>query len=200
MNHEADLEADELDKSEFDSFFDHYYPIILNYTMRRLMNMANAEDATAETFSRAFANFDNLGPEPRALQAWLFRTATNIVHDVHRRQRRRKEIHLDMAGDQEGDSAAWLADPGPSVTAQLEELETYARVHTLIGRLRPKYQDVLVLRFMEAKSLQEIAEILEIRVGTVKWRLHTALKKFGSLARKDDGLLAAATGSGGRDS
>ncbi len=165
--------------------------------MRRLMNMADAEDATAETFSRAFTNFHNLDSEPRARKAWLFRTATNIVHDLYRRRRRRKEIGLDSTGNKDEDPAAWLADPGPPVSTRLEELETYARVHSLIGQLRPKYQDVLVLRFMEAKSLQEIADILETRIGTVKWRLHKALKKFGSLARKDDGLCGAAAGSGG---
>jgi DNA-directed RNA polymerase specialized sigma24 family protein len=91
--------ADRQARVEFEAFFDRHYPVILNYTMRRLMNMADAEDAASETFSRAFANVHDLESEPRARQAWLFRKATNIVDDLYRRRRWRWSSSVRLTGN-----------------------------------------------------------------------------------------------------
>ncbi|MBN2497302.1 MAG: RNA polymerase sigma factor [Deltaproteobacteria bacterium] len=165
------------DRAEFEAFYDSYYERVFSYAVRRLMNMQDAQDVTAETFTRALEHFQALRSEPEG-RAWLYRTATNLINDMYRRQQRRREDPLE-------DLLPFIkADPYTSAEEHMAQLEAFARLHALIGKLKETYQDVLMLRYMEGWSVDEIAEILESPVGTVKWRLHTALEKLSEQMRR----------------
>ena len=163
--------------TELGALFERYYDTILSYAARRLLSMSDAEDVTAETFNRAFVAFPSLSPSEPARRAWLYRTATNLIHDLHRRRGRRREVPLDDVRE----LGRWVADPDPDpevLTSWLEELRV---LNWAISGLGDRYENVLVLRFFEGLRTREIARVLGIRTGTVKWRLHVGLKKLGAV-------------------
>ncbi len=162
---------------ESSALFERYYDMILTYAARRLLSMSDAEDVTAETFTRVLGALPSISSSEPARRAWLYRTATNLIHDLHRRRGSRREVPLDGVRE----LGQWVADPDDdpeTLVARLEELRILGRA---LGGLGEKYENVLILRFFEHLRTREIADVLGIRPGTVKWRVHVALRKFGAI-------------------
>ncbi len=162
--------------NEVGQLFDRYYDVILTYVTRRLLNMSDAEEITSETFTRMVEALPSISPSEPARRAWLYRTATNLIHDLRRRRVIRREVPLPDVRE----LGRWVADPGEdpeTLAARLEELHAMSQT---LGNLGEKYENVLILRFFEGLRVREIAEVLGARPGTVKWRLHVGLKKLES--------------------
>jgi len=159
------------------ALFDRYYDMVLTYATRRLLNMSDAEDVTAETFTRALAALPSMSTSEPARRAWLYRTATNLIHDLRRRRGRREETSLEDITD----LARWVADPDPDPEALTGRLEELAALERALRALGDRYESVLALRFFEGLTTREIAKVLGIRPGTVKWRAHVALRRLGAI-------------------
>lgn len=168
----------------FEGCFDKNHGTILNYCIRRLGSMAEAEDVTAETFTRAFKSFRKLQRSSQEQQSWLYRTATNLIYDSYRKRKRRKEQSYELIGRTEIEESVSVDNVDEDPQTRLERWEQWTLVRAQIDRLKPKYQDVLILRFIEEKTIDEIAQIVESRPGTVKWRLHKGLEKLGNMMEK----------------
>lgn len=125
-----------------------------------------AEDLVQETFLRMVRSINHY-TYPRPFKPWLYAIATNLARDYYKAASTRLDTDLD--------DTAWH-DTSPEETAQANE-----EVQTIIRALAamPDFQrEVIVLRFYQALSLAEIAEALDIPVGTVKSRLSLGLKRL----------------------
>lgn len=140
------------------------------------------EDLAQETFARLFAN-------PKAYQhkarfsTFLWRVALNLCYEEHRKVKRRNESSFDCEGDEESAGAGTLVSSVASPEAQVAERERAELVRTALRRLPEHYRAVVVLRHYEGLKFREIAEALDIPVGTVKSRMAEALNRLGRLLR-----------------
>ena len=125
-----------------------------------------AEDAAQEAFLRAFRNLSAFRGEGR-FSTWLYRITLRVCLDQLRLKRWEGETSLDAPDLQPG-----LAyHPAQGAEARM-------LVEMLLDRLSPPMRAMLVLRELEGLEYEEIARVLEIPVGRVKWRLHEARVRF----------------------
>ncbi len=149
--------------------FETYRESVYRYCLYMMGNIADAEDICQEVFIKALlANRDHLANE----KAWLLRIAANECHTQFtqrnsrkRRERRAFTLYLPLLASK-------------SVEKQVEHGETADEFVVLLNRLPVPLREVLLLYYMGDCSTTETATILNIPVGTVKSRLHRALKKL----------------------
>jgi len=136
---------------------------VYRLTFAILGNEADATDAAQETFVAAWRNVRRLR-EPDRFDAWLQRVAINTARMAHRARRRRAVREIPASNV-----------IGASGTPAVPTVEDDAIVlDRALERLPVEQRAILVLHHLEGKAVAEIADILEVPVGTVKSRLHTA--------------------------
>jgi RNA polymerase sigma-70 factor, ECF subfamily len=148
---------------------------------RRLVGDEAAEDAVQDCLLKAFERFRQL-EDPEAGPAWLARVLVNCCHDRGRRAARRpREVELDDAEDFSLYRKIALEDPFPySDSLHLDFLGEFSRedIREVLLRLPHLYRTPLVLVHMQGFPTKEVAEILDVPLGTVLARLHRGRKLF----------------------
>jgi RNA polymerase sigma-70 factor, ECF subfamily len=133
-----------------------------------LGSRSDAEDVVQDAFIQAYVKLDTFKQNSR-FYTWLYRIAFNV--SISRRRRRRIEISVDEGREVMG---AEPIDTSASPTSNLEEEERREQLQAAMSRLTHEHREIIVLRHMEDFSYEEIAEVLELSVGTVRSRLHRA--------------------------
>ncbi len=164
------------DTEAFDQIVHRYADRLYNYVVRMLGNAQDAEDVVQEVFLRAYQALPSFDGRA-SLSTWLFRIATNLCIDHRRKQSRRVQtvsIHRDEANEDE--LGEWdfpdTQTPNPLEHALNQELQQV--VEQAIAELSPKLKTVLLLYDVEELSYEEISQVLNIPMGTVKSRLNLA--------------------------
>jgi RNA polymerase sigma-70 factor (ECF subfamily) len=155
------------------------YRIALSY----LRNPDDALDVVQETFVKAFQHAARWNSAAE-VGPWLTRIAVNQSIDRYRRERRRRQTMEPLA---EGDHEAHLDSGAASPERRAHATQIRARLDRALRSLPERQRAVFVLRHYEERSLEEIAEILEVRLGTVKSSLFRATHE---LRRRLQGVLA----------
>ncbi len=136
-----------------------------------------ARELTQETFIRAWSALERFDPTYR-FSTWLFRIAHNLGID-HLRRRRLPTISL-VRQDADGEEVAvTVVDDSKDPLGHLTNRELSDQIRLAIESLRPEYRELVLLRHFAGLSYQEIAELKEIPLGTVKnklFRAHTVLR------------------------
>ncbi|MFA6522827.1 MAG: RNA polymerase sigma factor [Candidatus Peribacteraceae bacterium] len=165
------VEAARSDAQAFGVLFDMYYSRILRYVLRRVQDSALAQDITADTFFAALKKLDQFSwREGAGFSSWLYAIATNEIRQHFRRKCQRKELSLESMLE----TGVEFADPSDLIgellkaEACMEQSESVAVLKSILRTLPTKYQEVLVLRYFEECSIEEIAIILHKHSGTVK--------------------------------
>nr|WP_275422497.1 sigma-70 family RNA polymerase sigma factor [Paenibacillus mucilaginosus] len=127
-----------------------------------------ADDITQETFLRAYQKYAIYDPT-RPVRPWLYRMTVNMSRSMLRRQR-----WLTFFGQTPEQGSV------PSIEEAVLQLETNRELWELVESLTPKRKEVIVLFYYAGLPLPEVAEILGIRLGTCKSRLHAALEQLRS--------------------
>jgi RNA polymerase sigma factor (sigma-70 family) len=127
-------------------------------------NRADAEDLTQETFVRVFRSLSQYSPG--TFEGWLHRITTNLFLDM---VRRRSRIRFDALPEDAGDRLAG-ADPGPEQS--YDEMHLDPEIQAALDALPPDFRVAVVLCDLEQLSYEEIAATLDIKVGTVRSRIH----------------------------
>lgn len=144
-------------------------------------NEAQAADLVQETFLRAWRALDRFEERPGGLKAWLFRILHNTFF-TEVQKGRRQPLSIDPAVDHGGERAPGRGS-GPVRPDEPEpawDLRSFDwdhiddRLKESLDRLRPEFREVLLLWAVEGLKYREIAEILEVPMGTVMSRLHRA--------------------------
>lgn len=148
------------DEAAFTEIIERYNPRLRYYLRQMLREASHADDVLQEVWLAVFRKIARLS-DPSAFAAWLYRIARSKASLSWRRERReRGAVEVDVA-----DCAA------EEVTFSRDEAE---QIHAGLAQLEPEQREVLVLRFIEDMSYEEIARITGCPVGTVRSRLHYA--------------------------
>ncbi len=143
------VEAAQRDPSRFAAIYEAHFHRVYAYLVRRLRDRAVAEDLTQEVFRDALANLSKFEWRGTPFGGWLLRIAANSAADYWQRSRRENGREI---------------PPEPT----LEETERSAMLFQLVERLPAAQQRVIEARFVEQKSIREIAEELDRSEGAVK--------------------------------
>ena len=149
------IEAAQHDPARFADLYELYFERVYAYVVKRVRDRADTEDLTAEVFHQALANLKRFEWRGIPFAAWLYRIAANLISD--RWQRSGREIA--------DDSEVQSAQVSP---AEIEEVERRATLYRLVDTLPAEQRRVLVLRFVEQKSIKEVAREIRKTEGAVK--------------------------------
>ena len=155
--------------SAFGSLYDHYQPKIYRFVLIKVSRREEAEDLTHQVFLNAWQNIASYEPRGFPFSSWLYRIARNLVVDYYRT--RKSDLSLDEIDPE------YFAHHALSDTA-LDNAFTLDRVRQAIQKLKPEYQDVIIMRFVEDFSIKEIAATLDKSEGAVKLIQHRAVQQL----------------------
>jgi len=153
----------------FDNLFYRYRDGIYRLGLAITKDPSAAEEIVVDTFARAHRAIERLEPDD-TLRPWLYRVAVNLSYN----RRPRKGVTFSSLDEGTYD----LAAEGESPSEAAERTERRRVVLECVDRLGPKHRIVVVLHYLNGLNLAEIAEIVEVPIGTVKSRLHYALRKL----------------------
>lgn len=153
----------------FDNLFYRYRDGIYRLAASITKDPSAAEEIVVDTFARAYRALERLEPDD-SLRPWLYRVAVNLSYN---RQPRKGVFFSSLE-----DGAADLPADGESPSDVAERGERSRAVLECVDGLGPKHKIVVVLHYLNGLNLAEIAEVVEVPVGTVKSRLHYALRKL----------------------
>lgn len=161
----------------FRDLYELYKDRVYNACYRIAGNPTDALDASQETFGIVFRKLREFRFESK-FSSWVYRIAVNASIDLRRRDRARKLTSLDWMHERRSPTTGVRFDPtderveAPASAASRHELE--AEIQRAITRLSPKLRAITVLRYIENLSYEQIAETLQVSLGTVKSRLARA--------------------------
>lgn len=174
------------DLGAFRSLVERHHDDLIRFLMRLMGDAAGAEDVFQETFLQVHQAAHTFDPT-RRFRPWLFTIAANKARDYLRRKGRRRTLDLSAPiesdrGGGEGSAGSFvdlLEVRVPSPDARMDEREQSELVQRALAGLQYSLREILLLAYFQRLSYAQIADELEIPLGTVKSRLHAAVAAFG---------------------
>lgn len=165
--------AKEGDGKAYDELTLLYKDAVYGIIYRMVHNKQEAEDLSQEAFIKAYNSINSFNEE-YAFSTWLFKIATNNCIDFFRK-RKLKTYSMDQTIKYKDEEIQQeYADDDPTVDNIILANEKSKMIHKAIQELPEKYKIAIVLRHQEEKSYEDIAQILELPLGTVKARIFRA--------------------------
>ena len=163
------------DQSAFEQLVHLYEKRVLALTTRMCKNPADAEEAAQEAFLSAWQGLPFFRGDA-SFSTWLYRLASNACVDLLRREGRRQSAAGTSLNDEEVQLE--VPDTAPSPQEQAERSELRQQIEAGLQALTPDHRQVLLLREMHQLSYDEIAQTLDVDVGTVKSRINRGRKQL----------------------
>lgn len=168
------------DPSAFAEIVAEHQDKIYNLCRHMLGNAADAEDAAQNVFLKAYQALPKFKPEA-SLYTWLYRIATNTCIDY-----RKKPVFESLFGNS-GEGERLVHDrvsdaPSPEQIYQSKQIGR--ALQESLGKLSPKFRAIILLKEIEELSYEEIADTLDISIGTVKSRIARAREELQKLMKK----------------
>ncbi len=162
------------DQRAYTELMGRYKDSVFYMLLKMVNNSDDAEDLTIETFSKAFKRLDQYTPQ-FAFSTWLFKIASNHSIDFIRKKRIRA-ISIDQGYSNEDGEKYVIPVKEDSLDPEesMQKDERIQRMRDVVEKLKPRYKRLVELRYFEEKSYEEISEILELPLGTVKAQLFRA--------------------------
>ncbi|QEF96281.1 ECF RNA polymerase sigma factor SigW [Stieleria maiorica] len=172
------------EQQAFREFVDRYQDRLFSSMLARTGCGHDAEEVVQETFIKAFQHLAGFKSRSH-LYTWIYRIALNT--SANRSRRRYDEVSLEASG---ADSDARAPD-STQPHIPLERLERVAMLRQALAQIEPRHRKILLLREFEERSYQEIAEIMQIPLGTVRSRLSRARLRLRETLTRVDTYFAA---------
>lgn len=155
----------------YDELIHRFQQPVFNLVIRLLNDPSDVNDVVQEIFLKVFRNVASFRCQS-SLKTWIYRIAVNEAHN-HRRwfsRHRRQQVGLERDEKEQGYQET-LSDPGRSPFDLAAGQEAHAMITAALESLNPTFRTVVVLRDVEELSYEEIADVLQIHLGTVKSRI-----------------------------
>ena len=178
------LKAIEGDQKAYTVLMNRYRNSIFHMMLKMVNNRDDADDLTLEAFGKAFRKLPSYAPR-YAFSTWLFKIAINNCID-HIRKKRLHLLSIDDPIEPNGahDFSSNLKSNSLDPEENFIRTQKVKLMRTVMGKLTPKYRLMIELRFFEELSYEEIANELEIPLGTVKAQLFRAKEILYTLLQK----------------
>ena len=160
------------DEQAYAKLLEFYRDSIYFMILKMVNNEKDAEDLTIEAFGKAFRNIESYAPN-YAFSTWLFKIATNNAIDYLRKKKHpKKHVSIEESKEEESDNYVPISsqDKDPEEEMIIKQREKLMR--NIVDKLNPLYKTLIELRYFKEYSYIEIAEELNLPVGTVKARIH----------------------------
>lgn len=170
------------DSEAFSALVRRYQRDLYHFLLRFLADPVAADDVFQETFLQVFQSAHTFEPG-RTFRPWLFAIAANKARDYLRSKVRKQTISL-QTSNQTTDEAMYhqlVQTSEQKPTSHLEEAELQHLVNATIQRLPQHLREIILLAYFHQMTYRQIAEVLDLPLGTVKSRLHTAVETFAIL-------------------
>jgi RNA polymerase sigma factor (sigma-70 family) len=161
------------DQAAYISLLETYRENIYYMMLKMVRNQDDAEDLTIEAFGKAFKRLPSFNPE-YAFSTWLFRIASNNAIDFIRKKKKSATLSLDQDDDDESSIAFDVQSKELNPEQELVKGQHIEEMHKLIDALKPKYKKLVELRYLSELSYDEIADEMDLPLGTVKAQLFRA--------------------------
>lgn len=163
---------------------DRYQRPVFSLVYRMVRDRELAEDLAQETFVKVFNHLESYNPKYK-FSSWIFKIASNLSID-HLRKKTPKMVSLDgslnaRTSDEAESSRITIASEDENPEQLLEARELGNEIEGAIGQLRTEYRTAIVLRHIEGRPYEEIAEIMELPLGTVKTYIHRGRSELREL-------------------
>ncbi len=178
------------DVEAFETLVHRYERPIYHYLLRYLRSAALAEDVFQSTFLRVHEK-SHLFTADHPFRPWLYSMATHLAIDALRKEGRHQVASLDRPFEDEDGGTGALIDlvrsPLPSPAENVEAQERAAWAQRAVDELPDHQRIAILLVFFQGLKYHEVAEILELPLGTLKSRIHKALMALNAAWRRDHG-------------
>ena len=168
--------------NNFQKITDRYYDIIF-YTLLKIVNSKKvADELTLEVFSKAFQNLSSYSEE-YAFSTWLFSIATHSGIDYLRKHKQKNNtIAIEEENNENYETIAIADSSDLQPDKLLIKQQIAGELRSLVEKLKPFWQELIEMRYYKELSYEEIAEALNMPLGTIKSQLHRAKQKLATLA------------------
>jgi RNA polymerase sigma-70 factor (ECF subfamily) len=157
----------------FGLLYDHYHERIYRFIFLKVSRKEDAEDLTHQVFLSAWQNIKNYKELGFPFSSWLYRISRNAVIDFYRS----KKIETSLEEVQNELSSDEIKTDDIDLKIQIEE------VMKALKQLKPDYQDIIIMRFVDDLSVKEIAKALDKSEGAVKLMQHRAINNLKKILK-----------------
>ena len=161
------------DDASFGLLVERYYPRLLRYGIRMLGSRADAEEAVQDTFVRAHRSLARYEEQSR-FGPWLFRILLNQLRTLSAKRRRREQTFVPFG-----------VEAGSTPAPDTAELQWQVDVQGALMRLAPDAREALLLKFVEDRSYEDMADITGVGVSALKMRVKRAREQLRAFLRED---------------
>ncbi|MFY7669707.1 RNA polymerase sigma factor [Tenacibaculum sp. MEBiC06402] len=165
----------------FNFLLDTFWGNVYGYQLKKVTNENDAEDITIQTFAKAFNKIDTFNEEYQ-FSTWLIAISKNVHQDIIRKRKSSPVVNSSKKVDEE---AYKVIDDAPSPEDEIITEQNLAKLLRDIKQLKPKYQEVINLRFFQELSYKEISEQLNEPMNNVKVKLLRAKKLLAEIIEKN---------------
>lgn len=151
-----------------ESLYKAHYQALYNFIFLKLHNVEVSQELTNDVFIKFNNNMHLYNSEKSQIGTWLYNIAKNLVIDHYRKDNSDKYINVSEFSDAETGKEVYQFVDSQLTDTILENKELLSNVHKAMAKLKPKYQKIAELYFIADKPYQEIAELLEMPLGSVK--------------------------------
>lgn len=197
MDNEMELvhKAAEGDHFAFEELVLKYQKPVYNLALRMCSNPEDALDLSQEAFIKAWRGLSSYRFDS-AFSTWLYRLTSNVCIDFLRKKKKQATVPLTIVNDESEERELTIPDPAPNTEEQVITRIEHEALAEAMAQLEPEYRQALTLRVVNGLSYTEIAELLEIKEGTVKSRIARAREKMRKMMQKDGNNSANASSKG----
>lgn len=167
----------------FEQIVNHYHVQVYQLCYRMLGNHHDAQELTQEAFLKAYKNIKSFKSSNK-FSPWLFRIATNLCIDYLRKKKPLNILDQSIKDTEDLTMLDQLKSDQDTPEEALVNVEHQEMVQKYLQMLQPKYRSVIVLRYIHDLSLQEISEVLDMPLGTVKTHLHRGRDSLRKIVRE----------------
>lgn len=159
-------------ESAYETLLSRFQQPVYNLALRLLNDPADAADVVQEVFLKVFRNVDGFRGQS-SLKTWIYRIAVNEANNQRRwfYRHRRREVGLEQEADEAHSPADVIPDGGRTPFDHVFEREKQQLIEAALTRINPAFRESVVLRDIADLSYEEIAEVLQLSLGTVKSRI-----------------------------
>lgn len=178
------------DQDAFAKLLETHEKSVYNLCLRMTGNREDAADLTQEAFLKVWRGAAQYQFES-SFSTWLYRLTSNVCIDFLRSKKRRQTVSLTVEEEQDGTQELEIADPAPLPEEQVLHSETKREIAAAMEALEEDFRLILTLRLVENLSYEQIADAMDLKVGTVKSRLARARIKLKNILAKNGNIFSS---------